>query len=119
MLQDVFLDLLKEVLALLAWALVPWLVFKAGGLLQAGVDALQAWLAEKNDVAWADAAEAVIMWAELKMNDISGEERMEWVLDELERRGWEIDEQKAEWMFQQLKQTDALPKPKTAPQEAA
>lgn len=121
MLQDVFLDLLKEILGLLAWALVPWVVFKSGKLIGAGIDAVQAWLDEKDDAAWAQAAEAAIMWAELKMADVSGEERMEWLLDYLEQRGWDIDEQKAEWMFQQLKQADALPKPKTnpAPLEAA
>jgi hypothetical protein len=120
MLQDVFLDGLKELLALLVWAFVPWLVYKAGKLLQAGIDAVQAWLAEKKDVAWAEVAEALIMWVELKMNSVSGEERMMWVLGELKRRGWEIDVQKAEWIFQQLKQADALPNPKpAAPKEAA
>ena len=79
--------------------------------------------ADKHDesVLW-DLAEAGIIFAEARFRQKTGAERMKYVLDYLDGRGVEIDEEQVEAIFQQLQKRGDLPTPKnvpTTPLEAA
>ena len=60
------------------------------------------------------ALEAGITWAEVKLREKSGPEKLEWVMKYLEDRGFDIDEPEVEAYFQSMQKHGSLPVPKPA-----
>jgi chorismate mutase len=110
-------ELLKLALAIA----VPFGLVALGKLAVAALNAANTYM-DKHDLGVAETlARAAITTAEAKLKDVSGAERMEWVLDYLDSRGLHVDETEAEAIFQALnkawkaEQAAATPEPATAP----
>lgn len=74
---------------------------------------------EVDNVIIGRALEAAIVWAELRLKNIPGPERLAWVMKYLEGKGITIDEAEAEAYFQAMQKSGDLPVPKATPKEAA
>jgi hypothetical protein len=96
--STVFSELLKLALAVA----VPLVVLALGRLAVAALKAAETYLAE-HDLGVAETlANAAIEFAEVKLKDITGAERMAWVLEYLAARGIDIDNVEAERIYQEF-----------------
>lgn len=93
---------LSELLKLALAAAVPFVVVALGRLAVAALKAAETYIA-KHDLGVAETvANAAIQYAEDKLQDISGPERMAWVLRYLSARGLDVDEVEAQALYREF-----------------
>lgn len=96
--STVFSELLKLVLA----AAVPFVVIAIGRLAVAALKAAETYL-DQHDLGVAETvANAAIQYAEDKLKDVTGPERMAWVLKYLGARGLDVDEVEAQALYREF-----------------
>lgn len=96
--STVFSELLKLALT----AAVPFVVLALGRLAVAALKAAETYL-DQHDLGVAETvANAAIQYAEDKLQEISGPERMAWVLKYLDERGIDVDEVEAQALYREF-----------------
>jgi hypothetical protein len=107
-------ELLKEPLQALAAIAFAALVYVAGKLATAGLKAAAAYV-ESHDLGYAEGIiSAAIVYASKALQEQTGAERMDFVLAYAEQHGIDVDEVRAEAVYQTLLKQDKLAKAETA-----